>query len=127
MGTPSIDTTSHDAVITTDNTPTEIAVIVPDTGWYGQVSAVVHAYSTADKSVCASFVVRGVAERVSAVPAVHLTGMHDFDSTAALAGITAELVTGSHEGANYVLLKATGHETIELEWHVRTTTMFEAA
>lgn len=28
MGTPSIDTTSHDAVITTDNTPTEIAALV---------------------------------------------------------------------------------------------------
>ena len=40
MGTPSIDTTSHDAVITTDNTPTEIAsgndLLVQVTGQVGK-------------------------------------------------------------------------------------------
>lgn len=127
MATPAIDTASYDAVVTSDDTPTIIALIMPETGWYGQVSAVIHAYSTEDKTVCASFVVRGVAKRVSGTATVQLTGMYDFDSTIELQGISAELAPGTYEGGNHVLLMATGHATIELEWHVRTTTMFEAA
>ena len=125
--TPSLDTTSHDAAFTTNDTPTMIAVIVPEGAWYGQVSAVIHAYRTEDKTVCASFVVRGVAKRVSGTASVQLSGMYDFDSTIDLQGVSAELSTGSFGGENHVLLMATGHPTIELEWHVRTTTMFEAA
>jgi hypothetical protein len=127
MGTPSIDTVSHEAVITTNNTPTMIALIAPETGWYGRVAAEIHAYRTSDKSACASFVVRGIAGRIDGTAAVYLTDVYDFESTAGLVTVTASLQTGTYASQSHVLLMATGHLTFELEWHVRTTTMFEAA
>jgi hypothetical protein len=127
MATPATDTASYDAVVTSDDTPTMIALIAPEGGWYGRISAIVHAYKTSDKSVCAAFQVDAVAGREGGTPTVYLTDVHNFISTAQLINISGEFAPGAFGGENHVLLMATGHATIELEWHVRTTTMFEAA
>lgn len=126
MGTPTIDLLSHEDANTSDDTPTMIALCMPSPGWHGQVEAVIHAYDPNDDSVCAAFVVRGIAKRVDGVATVHKTGIFDFQSSPALSGITAELSAGTYGGDSHVLLVATGHATIPLEWHIRTTTMFEA-